>query len=95
MEYSWGKDSFFLEISKIFGFFFVQLCYSGILYFGFVIENNEGGARHFISYPFPLFQSKKLFFTLPYPKLLLEPLSNGYLVEMQEQVSLLVHNHLC
>ena len=32
---------------------------------------------------------------LLYPELLLEPLGNGCLVDMQEQVSLLVHNHLC
>ena len=60
-----------------------------------VIENNEGGARHFISYPFLLLQSKKLFFTWSYSKLLLKPLSNGCLIDMQEQVPLLVPNHLC
>ena len=63
--------------------------------FGFVIENNEGGARHLISCPFPLLQSKKLFLTLSYPKLLFKPLDNRCFVDMQEQVSLLVPYHLC
>lgn len=80
---SWGKDSISLEISKIFGFFFVYVFVSlGFCAFGIVIENNEGGARYLISCPFPLLQSKKLFFTLPYPKLLHKPLGNGCLVDM-------------
>jgi hypothetical protein len=31
---------------------------------------------------------------LPYSELLLKPLSNGYLVDMQEQVPLAIHYHL-
>ena len=34
-------------------------------------------------------------YVLSYFKLLLKPLGNGYLVDMKEQVSLLVHFHLC
>ena len=33
--------------------------------------------------------------TLPYPKLLLKPLSNGCLIDMQEQVPLYVPYNLC
>ena len=38
-------------------------------------------------------KSSSLF--LPYPELLLKPLSNGCLVDMQGQVSLLVPYNLC
>ena len=33
--------------------------------------------------------------SLSYSKLFLEPLGYGCLIDMQEQVSLLVYNHLC
>ena len=32
---------------------------------------------------------------LPYPELLLKPLSNGRLVDMQEQIALFIPYHLC
>lgn len=68
---------------------------AGVLCVEICNKNKEGGARHLISYPFPLLQFKKLFTTLSYPKLLLEPLGYGGLVDIQEQISLSVPYHLC
>jgi hypothetical protein len=45
--------------------------------------------------PFTILMPKSSSFFLPYPELLLKPLSNGCLIDMQEQVPLYVPYNLC
>ena len=59
MECSWGKDSFFLEIIKIFEFFFV-----GLVNQSFRDRNSEEGARNHVSCPLTLVTTYETFVAL-------------------------------